>query len=800
MEGLNTILRVFQDSHSLVVLTDFRGTVFSNLSYPIILRKLRLAWLWLWSWKKNWHPHFLLEYAQDEILTREINFSDHHKLQYPLGHSPFWTPIEKEQYHSFLNISSYCLKTLSFNNIASIALFLHIHLFGDISASASIADYKIPHVRSHNIFPSPIARVKILVIYPSENQETDQLTEVIVALANSASDHSKYMSHAKIYLVNTSAQLDLNMTQTEANVVIQSLSIVQWCQIDSKMFVNFLPKNYDRGIMSDLRELSKVMPIDLCRSNPSVNNLLIFFAREEEANELNMGSYLSKKLQKCYKFESSFQEVNRVLDGYANILNFVLGNFSCMRNGLHVCDNGKLVYIGHKNVPRSRMLPIHIKITQSLIPAGVNTFMYPVVIPSVYNDLRFVTCGYRGYGQMRFSELLQAFDATVWCVSIILIPILATMLQNLSAFEKTISLTQSLYIPIKLLLEQGNPFPESLAINHRCKCITGTVLLMGIVLSNAYKNTNVYNLIIPRELVPYKYLKELITDHFSIYSRSQKFHGTIYLQWWLGMHNVTDSFHEAISVQHERRYLLNLTSNLRSGQIILLSEVEILRLETEQTGFPCFRNNLFELFYNNTSLLTLTPSFLKRAVSKAEEKVSWRFRVPKIDYSGVFFQLELNHLLSLLRNCNKTALVLPTCIGYNFTKQLEDEGIVGVHQGVEAFYEMNIVLTLKGMIPRYLVQRFKDAEGWGLWKRWEGLFRKRFIDKGDRRTKPLERPTMRGNVIVIFLLLFLGWILSSVCFGSELFGPLRYIPRIFQRTKNPEKVASLLNQDHSIEK
>lgn len=40
------------------------------------------------------------------------------------------------------------------------------------------------------------------------------------------------------------------------------------------------------------------------------------------------------------------------------------------------------------------------------------------------------------------------------------------------------------------------------------------------MLSNAYKNKNMYNMILPTKPVPYQYLQELVNDNFTIYTRS----------------------------------------------------------------------------------------------------------------------------------------------------------------------------------------------------------------------------------------------------------------------------------------
>lgn len=48
------------------------------------------------------------------------------------------------------------------------------------------------------------------------------------------------------------------------------------------------------------------------------------------------------------------------------------------------------------------------------------------------------------------------------------------------------------------------------------------ILLVGTILSNAYKNDNVYNMVVPRKPVLYSEFSELVRDNFKIYTKSFK--------------------------------------------------------------------------------------------------------------------------------------------------------------------------------------------------------------------------------------------------------------------------------------
>src|SRR3989442_4977211 len=49
-----------------------------------------------------------------------------------------------------------------------------------------------------------------------------------------------------------------------------------------------------------------------------------------------------------------------------------------------------------------------------------------------------------------------------------------------------------------------------------------TLLLAGLVISNAFKSENVYNIVTPRQQIAYRTTNELFADNFKVYSRLTK--------------------------------------------------------------------------------------------------------------------------------------------------------------------------------------------------------------------------------------------------------------------------------------
>lgn len=68
---------------------------------------------------------------------------------------------------------------------------------------------------------------------------------------------------------------------------------------------------------------------------------------------------------------------------------------------------------------------------------------------------------------------------------------------------------------VKVILEPGDPFVDAVANAGILKPMIGMFLLMGIILSNAYKGTNVYNMIAPRQNVPHRYWHDILIQIYA---------------------------------------------------------------------------------------------------------------------------------------------------------------------------------------------------------------------------------------------------------------------------------------------
>lgn len=270
-------------------------------------------------------------------------------------------------------------------------------------------------------------------------------------------------------------------------------------------------------------------------------------------------------------------------------------------------------------------------------------------------------------------------------------------------------------------------------------------------------------MIIPRKPVLYKYLKELVNDSFSIHTRSRRIHNIDSISKLVQHNNELIRFHEGNnSHPHFRRYTLLMEKIYMEWNIDHLSEVD-----ANYKSIVSHANvDLINLLRNSTSLLSHSAIFF----TNLAKQIKHGNPLDKLYYEDKFFVTELEQLFSLLRKCNgKTALVLPSYLCLEFMKQFDEEGhkYGSFYLGLETYYELNVAFVMKGRIPKYLSQRVKYAERCGVWKRWQSLFKARYLRKSESMAEPVRKPTMGGNIAVIFILLLFGISLSLICLCTE---------------------------------
>ncbi|CAL8121474.1 unnamed protein product [Orchesella dallaii] len=384
-------------------------------------------------------------------------------------------------------------------------------------------------------------------------------------------------------------------------------------------------------------------------------------------------------------------------------------------------------------------------------------------IPLDLSALKFVSCGRRALQSMAFRELIDVYDPAVWAFLVITVLILMIASEQLSGRTGWISLFTiwKHWLPIfKSIIEQGDPFSNRYLKTFQTRLIIFPFMLAMIVLSNAYKNNNVYNMIAPRHAVPYKYLKELVHDNFTIYGRSSK----VIFYWWDSKKPNWSNFNVT---QH---YISVGRRNVRVHSEILIS-LDGLLDKKKALLTKAYNDSilLMELVKNSTDMHPNLFSALKPLFAEIDSIDPFPFHSSSAMISNPLIERLTKEedliLTKFIEECNKTALVLPQHLCMKHAHRLQRLGKDDVFIGEETYVKHLYTYYLIHRIPSFIIKRLSGTKESGIWEWWLKLLKG--SDTLYQGHKVLKKPNLDGNVLVIFSLLCIGLCVASVIFVVE---------------------------------
>ncbi|CAL8135770.1 unnamed protein product [Orchesella dallaii] len=410
--------------------------------------------------------------------------------------------------------------------------------------------------------------------------------------------------------------------------------------------------------------------------------------------------------------------------------------------------------------------------------------------------LRFISCGRGRIESIAFLDLIKAFDGYIWVFAsmsmIALVPVIQQIImvsrssRRLGEMSQLGSLWKDWISLVKVCLEQGDPFPLSLLRDNHVRLVVSCVLLVGIVLSNAYKNTNVCNMIAPREPIPYQRLNELILNNFTIYSRI----GRVDLSPFSSFQvrdpfeiNVEKHVMTAITIRDAELHneLMNEAKpeKMRAFAAVtseILTLIDTSKLENSNGSIDDSNNSYgTELMMTVSNNSNLHPSLTSAIVNRLKQvhKVGYltaeKYEAPDYlsSFSNLVAQDEEEILEEFMEQCNKTALVLPYFMCQQHNKRLHQIGRRNVYVGKEIYNKPSFSFTLSGIMPPYVVKRLSGMGASGLWEWWMKLIQDGSGLSTYRYSKAVRKPTLDGNILVIYALLSVGLFVALLVFLVE---------------------------------
>lgn len=589
----------------------------------------------------------------------------------------------------------------------------------------------------------------------------------------------------KVFVMNQSSDVDLEDLQNchniflqfrikkvdESTVTIHQAVILRLCQKlkswrdetkESKIILSEYPWNWTN--LQDMLDMSL----------PSRQARHIWSILSSAYPETVYGQ-MEAFLQVCPR--SSWYKLNftspilHVGYGYAVTWLSIIGNHTILhpRKWNHdSCTGQEILYFDYKTfkfVPYSTIRRI-----VSYAPRGEGT------------SLRFLSCGSGSFTKVPFEELINVYDSRSWVmilISTFLLAIFISIADNIKFYPGWLS-------PLKILIEQGDMATEK----KRLRWAVGLFVLMGIVISNAYKNNNVYNMVAPRKPVAFKYARDLIAANFTIHTTLSKvdwFRET-YLAEELRRRDVVGGSYLVFRQDYLFLRVLSRIATTMQNFVNTLAPYHVRDVEGWLDSHEDYvKSAAAESIMNTSGVLSnaVMDDRIERRLERRSRNVRFKFFDDfqmKIYFSSEMqrvhkFQQEIYSPLDRLGRCDNVAFILPEYVCHKYLRTLKTQfEHKFVYVGEERYTEVEWMFGIGEaaglgsigrvkMWTRHLLQRLKGAYESGLWAKWTNLVRK--DNNQDANGAPPVAASLSGNVVVIFVVGICGVSVSCMAFLCE---------------------------------
>lgn len=415
-----------------------------------------------------------------------------------------------------------------------------------------------------------------------------------------------------------------------------------------------------------------------------------------------------------------------------------------------------------------------------------------------HTTIRFVTCGRRGVEAFMFQEFVNVYDQFVWIALLVSISALSLILflyrenQNLkikSVMDFLNKLLRSGLPLIKGALEQGDPFAAYLLNVTKLRWIFSGYLLAILVLSSGYKNNNVYNMIMSRNPLLFENTNQLLAENYSIYTRTRELHvDEIFLA---RKRNYTRkppklAFSQAKHIFAPMLYIKLLEEQIRAKNLAYEIFKQLASWETI-LGRSTFYNKGSEKIRNISRLHENAIEILESAFEKfypllRANLVGNDVEILVAGIKNLFWKTEISVFFKELVACKRAAFLLPENLCNDFAKIAAIKNPDMVSVSTEVYKNITFAMRITNHVDYYFLRRMAYLMESGIVDWLPGVVRILKPYSSGKNEIP-HAATMAGNILMIFIILFVGCGLAFLAYSTEICEvglDLRLIPTIFK--------------------
>ncbi|CAL8133341.1 unnamed protein product [Orchesella dallaii] len=449
------------------------------------------------------------------------------------------------------------------------------------------------------------------------------------------------------------------------------------------------------------------------------------------------------------RISSVITETNKfsLIDAQFKIWNDIFQNYTMMVNYIRLeCDmQGNAKY---------QLAETHVEIIRGTLVIfqnqdAVDNTYFPIYVANPSKSLTFVSCGAEPMETFAFMELLNVFDPFIWIWILLLLLIFMPIFLNFCEYaDWIIKLNENAEVhfslkiflqPIRLVLELGGAYTMKQENIPSLKPFFAGVLMATIVLSNAYKNDNVYNMIAPRKFIPYTQFEQLEAADFKVYTR-------INLETGLNKMNRMSLLKEVYRIGETPHVIYGNHRNWYSEVLFHFQKVENRKFDT----------TMMQKVVNRSKLPDDAVDILQATMANYKNN------------REVHDYMQNKSLNERLLKCNKVALILPDLIARQYLGMLRKRGLKHSSISSSALFEDGMGFYLCGWMPNRLIRRLEGLQGSGIRNRMNDIYkavRQIHVSGGEMDQ---EVPAMGGNIIVIFAVLCAGYVLTILIYFVQM--------------------------------
>lgn len=495
-------------------------------------------------------------------------------------------------------------------------------------------------------------------------------------------------------------------------------------------------------------------------SVPAKHELLSIYVSLEDKNPYLFLNKMVKTLSSCSlgnvptqlevrnSLTQSGSSINKLGHAFASVWHTILGNYTMFLEMDQECINGRDIWWWMNDQPS--------RISLKFVARIRDLHYSPFPIPDPFDNLRFISCGKGDVTAIQFLELINVFDQFTW-IFIFIFTIVISVTQFVTFPRKEISI--HIVSTLRVFMEQGSPFPNQIINISALRYATGLFLLMGIIISNAYKNTNVYNMIIPRQPIPFEKFEDLVLHNFTVYTRTTAIE-TLRLDnhYW----------HMCKGVSFKKDIYDFCVHSHVSNELQKVTNI----LYPDNSHFYARMNssiNMHHVLYTSSKIVShgvvnfsKLHSVLKHTIENLNQSMLLYYDYVEKEIRRVR-ELEDLALSQSLKKCKNVALILPEhqCgrIWRDFSTQKQ---LLQVSLGTQVYSDFWWYVVLHGHVPAHVITNFNGIGTSGIWEFWTRLITSEDGEvSAELKTTP-SPVSMDGNAVIVSIL-WLSGIACGIC-------------------------------------